>query len=55
MGKRIDNRNLIEEWIIKMDANKKSYKFLWNASDFRSLEVDKYDHILGTPRTPILN
>lgn len=30
-----------------MENDKKSYKYLSNVTEFRSLEVDKYDHILG--------
>jgi hypothetical protein len=46
-GTRIDKRNLIDDWEKKMQKDKKSYKFLWNNTDFKNLEIDKYDHILG--------
>ena len=31
-----------------MENDNKSYKFIWNATQFRNLEIDNYDHILGT-------
>ncbi len=44
-GDRIDNRNLINEWMGKM--KNKSHKFIWNASDFRSTDMRKYNHVMG--------
>jgi hypothetical protein len=46
-GLRIDDRNLVNEWIAKMEKNNKRCKFIWNATDFRSFDVNKYDHVLG--------
>lgn len=46
-GHRIDGRHLINEWTKKMIKNKKRYKFIYNASDFRNTNFKEYDHILG--------
>jgi alkaline phosphatase len=46
-GDRIDNRNLIDEWSAKMASANKTYKFIWNITDFQQLEPNKYEHILG--------
>lgn len=46
-GDRIDNRNLIDEWIEKMTRENKRHKFVWNIEDFKSLQPNEYDHILG--------
>jgi len=46
-GSRVDGRNLIREWEEKMESKGKSYKFIWNATQLRNLEVDQYDNILG--------
>ena len=46
-GTRIDNRNLIAEWQAKMTRESKRFKFIWNASDFRSTDFKEYDHVLG--------
>lgn len=46
-GDRIDNRNLIEEWLDKMEKGGQKHKFLWNISDFETLNSENYDHILG--------
>lgn len=48
-GTRVDNRNLIQEWLDKMklqESNKK-YKYIWSADDFRNTDFKDYDHILG--------
>ena len=46
-GQRIDGRNLIDEWIKKMESNNLKHKFLWNLTDFQNLKPLQYDHILG--------
>lgn len=46
-GLRVDGRNLIKEWESQMESKGKSYKFVWNATELRSVELGKYDHILG--------
>lgn len=46
-GNRIDGRNLIDEWTAKMSRTNKRFKFIYNASDFRSTNFKDYDHILG--------
>lgn len=48
MGSRIDKRNLLWEWIDKMNKTyKTSHRFMWNATDFRSTNFSSYDYILG--------
>lgn len=47
IGTRIDNRNLIQEWEEKMISLNKTYKFIWNASDFRNTSLKEYDHVLA--------
>ena len=47
MGLRIDNRNLINDWAKSQEQMKKKYKFLWNATELRNLDTEKYDHYLG--------
>ncbi len=46
-GSRIDQRNLIHEWEEKMISLNKTYKFIWNASDFRNTSFKEYDHVLA--------
>lgn len=46
-GHRIDGRHLIDEWTRKMSAARKRFKFIYNASDFRSTNFKDYEHILG--------
>ena len=46
-GARIDNRNLIDEWNRKMEAQKAKHKFLWNLTEFEQLKPNQYDHVLG--------
>ena len=46
-GIRIDNRNLINEWLDHMAKSKKKAKYIWNATDLRRTDFKKYDHILG--------
>jgi len=47
-GDRADNRNLIDEWKQKMKSQNLKHKFLWNITDFKSLNPnDNYDRILG--------
>jgi len=46
-GLRIDGRNLISEWEDKMLSMNKTYKFIWNYTDFRRTDYKRYDHILG--------
>ena len=46
-GDRTDGRNLINEWTEKMKSKNLDHKFLWNLTEFMSLEPYKYDHILG--------
>lgn len=46
-GSRVDGRNLIKEWEEKMEAKGNAYKFIWNATQLRNLEVNQYDYVLG--------
>ena len=46
-GDRIDGRNLIEEWQDIMKKEKRAHKFIWNASEFRSTDMTKYDNVMG--------
>lgn len=46
-GKRIDERNLIDEWNQKMSEKNKRHKFLWNLTDFNALKADQYEHVFG--------
>jgi alkaline phosphatase len=46
-GLRIDNRNLINEWNMKMEKTNLKHKFLWNYTDFTQLKPSQYDHVLG--------
>lgn len=47
IGDRIDGRHLIDEWIDEMQKNNKSYKFIWNTTEFRKTDMKAYDHVLG--------
>jgi alkaline phosphatase len=46
-GNRVDNRNLINEWHENMSKQNKTFKYLWNASEFRKTDFKSYDHVLG--------
>lgn len=46
-GERIDGRDLINEWSQKMEKQNKTYKYIWNATDFRNTNMKDYDHVLG--------
>ncbi len=56
-GTRIDERNLIQEWIDRMShqdekhkkrtGQGKKFKFIWNATDFRQTNFKEYDHVLS--------
>jgi alkaline phosphatase len=46
-GTRVDNRDLIEDWKLHMERLNKRFKFVWNASDFRTTDFKDYDHVLG--------
>ena len=46
-GKRKDGRNLIDEWTSKTKAND-NWAYVWNDKQFKQLDVNKVDHVLGT-------
>jgi alkaline phosphatase len=46
-GNRVDNRNLIKDWMDIMHKKNKNHKFMWNATDLRGLDPNAYDHVLG--------
>ena len=46
-GVRVDNRNLIDDWVNKMKSQNKSHKLIWNSTEFRNTNMRDYDHILG--------
>jgi len=46
-GYRNDNRDLIQEWQQKMVAQKKTHKYVTNLTDFRNLQPNQYEHLLG--------
>ena len=47
-GKRKDKRNLIQEWQDKSKAKKDGkYEYVWNNNQFKKLNPDKVDHIMG--------
>ena len=46
-GSRVDNRNLISDWMGIMNKKNRTHKFMWNASDLRNLDTNAYDHVLG--------
>jgi hypothetical protein len=46
-GTRVDKRHLLDEWENYMVKNNKKHKFIWNATDLRSLDPNAYDHVFG--------
>jgi len=47
MGQRLDNRNLITEWLkIRRDSNAK-VAYVGNKTQLQSLDVNKTDYLLG--------
>ena len=46
-GERTDDRNLINEWQDQMKSKNLKHKFMWNMTDFMSLNPDQYDHVLA--------
>ena len=43
-GKRKDGRNLANEWKAKTTGK---WEYVWNETDFKKLDVNKVDHVLG--------
>ena len=43
-GKRKDGRNLANEWKAK---TKGKWEYVWNDADFKKLDINKVDHVLG--------
>jgi alkaline phosphatase len=46
-GLRIDGRNLIDDWSKKLEAEKKSHKFVWNKEEFDALKPNEQDHVMA--------
>ncbi len=46
-GTRIDDRNLINDWIQNMKRQNKSHTFVWNVNDFRNINADTVDYAFG--------
>jgi hypothetical protein len=53
-GSRVDNRNLIDDWLGLMHRKNKTHKFMWNAADLRNLDTNGYDHVLGNVDLPLV-
>jgi alkaline phosphatase len=47
LGERIDGRNLIEEWQNKMKSEGRTYKYIWNLTEFENLKPGQYERVLG--------
>ncbi|KAI0979804.1 hypothetical protein GJ496_011636 [Pomphorhynchus laevis] len=46
-GRRVDGRNLIEEWKAKMTSKGKTPNFVWSNNDFHNLSTNKIDNLLA--------
>lgn len=46
-NRRIDGRDLIQEWVDKMKADNKKYKTVFGREDFDNIDVDEVEHVLG--------
>ncbi|XP_060071407.1 alkaline phosphatase-like [Ylistrum balloti] len=44
---RKDGRNLIQEWINNKQERKLSHRFVWNLTEFNSVDPTKTDYLLG--------
>ena len=42
-GKRLDGRDLIQEWLEKHPNS----QYVWNKSQFDKIDVKKVDHVMG--------
>ena len=42
-GERLDGRDLISEWVNKLQNS----KYVWNKTEFDRIDVDKVDHVIG--------
>lgn len=49
-GKRLDGRDLIQEWLDKHPNS----QYVWNKTQFDEIEVDKVDHVMGMSRLLLL-
>ena len=45
-GRRKDGRNLINEWTAKTKSGDK-WEYVWNETQFKQLDINKVDHVLG--------
>ncbi len=45
-GRRMDGRNLVNEWTSKTKVNDK-WSYVWNETQFRKLDINKVNHVLG--------
>ena len=50
-GKRKDGRNLVKEWTAKSKPNDK-WSYVWNETEFKNLDINKVDHVLGKLYSP---
>ena len=49
-GKRLDGRDLIQEWLDKHPNS----QYVWNKKQFDEIEVEKVDHVMGMSRLLLL-
>ena len=42
-GKRLDGRNLIQEWVAKCPNS----EYVWNKTSFDQIDEEKIDHVIG--------
>ena len=46
-GKRLDNRNLINEWMEDKSKTGASYDYVWNKTKFEQVDPAQTDYLLG--------
>ncbi|XP_061189803.1 alkaline phosphatase, tissue-nonspecific isozyme-like [Saccostrea echinata] len=47
VNKRLDNRNLVEEWQAIQTAQNRKHKYVWKKDDFDSIDEKDVDYVLG--------
>lgn len=46
-GRRLDGRNLIDDWLRDKKRRKLRAEYVWNKEQLDNLDIDKVDYLLG--------
>lgn len=46
-GRRLDGRNLIDDWLRDKKRRKLRGEYVWNKEQFDAIDPDKVDYLLG--------